>query len=956
MGLTAEPDHSDSGRPDLIGRRSEIHRLRRFVDRVRHGTAGALQLTGDPGVGKTALLEYVAALATSTGITVLRATGSQFEADIPYAALHQLLHPCLDELPHLSPPLADALTVALGLRQGPPPTTLLVANAVLALLHHVAEQRPLLLLVDDLPWLDRTSALALGMAARRLDDRPVALLAACRTGEPSFFDHAHLPITPIDPLSDDAAAALLSSRYPAMTPRVRRRLLEAALGNPLALLELPVSLGELTRTGAGPLPQALPLTRRLQNVFASRLQTLPAPVHDLLLLAVLDGTGDLRLIRAIAADRAARRPGDLDGDLDGDLGGEHAADGLCLAEQTGLVRADEISERLTFRHPLIRSAIVEMSTSEQRRRAHAELADRLADQPERYAWHLAAATTGPDEKIAAVLQRVAHTNLLRGDSLGAVTQLLRAADLSPTGHGRSERLAEAAYLGSVVTGDLHEAPHLLEQAHLAHPGPGGPLPTALADAYLLLNRDGDIDSAYRLLTTAVHHLDDPRDGHHNTLWEVLYTLIMICFFSGRADLWPPVQHLVDQLRPRPPEILAILSRTFSDPARLTPGMLARAEDSVANLGHHNSPARIIRTGIAVAYLDRLSGCREPLQRAVQHGREGGAVTSAIEALFLLAQDAFHTGRWDEARDLAEEGLRLCATHGYDLLTWPGRLTMGLLAAARGDTPAATGIAQDMEAWAMPRRVGILATYAHHIRGLAALSQADYDTAFHHAAAINPPGTLAPYAPHALWVLHDLIEAATHTGRRDLAAAHIKAARDLDLGRLSPRLRLVLLAGSTLTGLDTDPTDLEAAIKEPGNDRWPFDLARIQLTYGSHLRRARNTSDARRHLTAAADTFHRLGATPWAARADHELRATGISHTTSTTGLASLTPQQLQIARLAAAGHTNKEIAARLFLSPRTVSTHLYQAFPKLGITSRAALRDALTDPPLHENPEPGDER
>ena len=785
--------------------------------------------------------------------------------------------------------------------------------------------RPLLLIVDDLPWLDRASALVLGMVARRLAGLPVALLAACRTGEPSFFDQGDLPVVRVEPLSDEAATELLASRYPVMTPRVRRRLLDTALGNPLALLELPVSLGDLAQTVAGTLPAALPPGRRLQTAFASRVQALPALVYDLLLLAVLDGTGDLRLIRALAADRAGQ--------------------GLESAERAGLVRADESTARLTFRHPLIRSAIVELSTSEQRRHAHAELATRLAGQPERYAWHLAEATEEPDERVAALLQEVAHANLRRGDSVGAVTELLRAAELSPSGKGRSGRLAEAAYLGSIVTGDLRDAPRLLEQARRAHPGPGGPLAAAVAGAYHLLHGDGDVDTAHRLLATAIDELGDPRDAHNKVLIEALYTLLMICFFGGRADLWPPLQDAVERLTPRPPELLAILSKTFSDPARLTPAMLARADASVAGLGQQVSPARIIRTGIAVAYLDRLSYCREPLQRAIQHGREGGAITSAIEALFLLAQDAFHTGRWDEARQLTGEGLRLCDAHGYHLLAWPGRLTAALLSAARGDSQAATDIALSMDAWAGPRRAGIIGAYAAHVRSLTALGQADFETAFRNAAAISPPGTLAPYAPDALWVLLDLVEAAIHTGRRAEAAAHVAAARDGRLDRLSPRLRLVVLAGQAITEPRAGTAALELAITEPGNDRWPFDLARIQLIYGSHLRRVKRTTDARRQLAAAAEIFRRLGAIPWTARADGELRATGITVSAAGTGPASLTPQQRQIALLAAAGHTNKEIAARLFLSPRTVSTHLHQVFPKLGITSRAALRDALADTP-----------
>jgi DNA-binding CsgD family transcriptional regulator len=909
----------------LVGREPEIQRLRALLGQIAGGTGEALLLIGDPGVGKTSLLDVAAVLATESGIRPLRAAGSQFEAYLSYAALHQLLLPCLNEVSRLPPPLAGALNVALGLGEGEPPGQLMFATAVLALLQLAAKEQPLLLVVDDLPWLDRASALVLGMVARRLGGLPVGLLAACRAGESSFFDEGNLPVLQVEPLSEDASTTLLTSRYPVMTARVQRRLLDTALGNPLALLELPVSLGDLAQTVAGTLPAALPLSQRLQDVFASRIQGLPPSVYELLLLAALDGTGDLRLIRAIAADS----PGA----------------GLSAAERAGVVRADESTERLTFRHPLIRSAIVELSTSDQRRRAHAELAERLADQPERHAWHLAEATEEPDERVAALLQRVAHANLRRGDFVGALTQLLRAAELSPTGKGRSGRLAEAAYLGSIGTGDLRDAPRLLAEARRAHPGPGGPLAAAVAGAYHLLHGDGDVDTAHRLLTTAINELDDPRDAHDKVLIEALYTLIMICFFGGRAGLWPPLEDAVDRLVPRPPELLAILAKTFSDPARLTPEVLARADASVADLGQHVSPARIIRTGIAVAYLDRLSQCREPLQRTIQHGREGGAVTSAIEALFLLGQDAFHTGRWDEAGQLADEGLQLCGTHGYDLLTWPGRLTVALLAAARGDAQQATDIARDMDAWATPRRADIVRAYASHIRGLTALGQADFETAFHNAAAISPPGVLAPYAPHALWVFHDLVEAAMLTGRDAAAAAHVAAARECGLDRLSPRLRLVVLASEAIAEPHTDSAALEEAISEPGNDRWPFDLARIQLAYGSHLRRGKRTTDARRQLAAAAEIFHRLGATPWAARAEGELRATGITVTKADTGLASLTPQQRQIALLAAAGHTNKEIAARLFLSPRTISTHLYQVFPKLGITSRAALRDALADIP-----------
>ncbi len=274
-GRSARHDPAATGPTGLIGRETEIQRLHLFVGRIVDGAAEALLLSGDAGVGKTALLDQAAAIAAGSGDRLLRATGSQFEADISFAALHQLLHPCSPALPRLSPLHAQALDVALCLGEGAPPAQLLVAGAILALLRQVAGDGPLLLIVDDLPWLDRASALVLGMVARRLAGLPVALLAACRTSRPSFFDQGNLPVVRVEPLSEEAAAELLTSRYPVMTPRVRRRLLDDTRGNPLALLELPVSLGDLAQTVAGTLPAVLPIGRRLQAVFASRVRALP---------------------------------------------------------------------------------------------------------------------------------------------------------------------------------------------------------------------------------------------------------------------------------------------------------------------------------------------------------------------------------------------------------------------------------------------------------------------------------------------------------------------------------------------------------------------------------------------------------------------------------------------------------------------------------------------------------
>jgi AAA ATPase-like protein len=408
----------------LIGRDDEIVLLRSFVDRAT--TVGeALVLAGAAGVGKTVLLNAAAAYGTHAGIRTITVTGSQFEVDVSVAGLQQVVDPFLAYLPRLAEPQRTALRGALSLGEGPLADRPLIAGATRQLLIEAAAVSPILLVIDDLPWIDQVSAMILGFVARRLAGHRIGLLASARTGDEGFFDRTGLRTLDLRPLSEAAAADLLNDRYPALTPRVRQRLLAEAQGNPLALLELPVALNMGTNPASSTLPDTLPLTRRLQTVFAGRVRDLPEPTRQVLLLAVLDGSGDLRTLTAEEVDE------------------------LGPAERTRLVFLDRGAARLHFRHPLIRSAVVELSTSDERREIHRLLAARREGEPVRRAWHLAEAATGPDEHVAALLQEVAHLNLFRGDSVGAITQLLRAADLSPTGTARSSRLAEAAYLGAM---------------------------------------------------------------------------------------------------------------------------------------------------------------------------------------------------------------------------------------------------------------------------------------------------------------------------------------------------------------------------------------------------------------------------------------------------------------------------------------------------------------------------
>jgi DNA-binding CsgD family transcriptional regulator len=352
------------------------------------------------------------------------------------------------------------------------------------------------------------------------------------------------------------------------------------------------------------------------------------------------------------------------------------------------------------------------------------------------------------------------------------------------------------------------------------------------------------------------------------------------------------------------------------------------------------------------FTDRVEGCLPALRRVVDDGRSGGAVTSSIDALFLLGTHHYFTGAWDETERETAEGLALCDDLGFQMLAWPGYFLHGLVAAARGDQDTVRAMTDRMAAWGFPRRVGCIQHYSAHIDCQAALARGEYDAAFRHASLVSRPGELASHTPLALWLVLDLTEAAVRSDRGRDASAHVAAATDAGLGRISPRLNLVVLGAVAIAATGTAPPEqatdaFEEALASPDARLFPFETARIHLAYGEHLRRTRQAAAASVQLSHAAETFDRLGAAPWAKRAARELRAAGKTKPPLTPGQVqvdladTLTPQQRQVAELAAAGLTNKQIGERLFLSPRTVATHLYELFPKLGITSRAALRDAM---------------
>ena len=512
------------------------------------------------------------------------------------------------------------------------------------------------------------------------------------------------------------------------------------------------------------------------------------------------------------------------------------------------MRVSEGTGRLVFRHPLTRSAIVDLSTSGDRRRAHRALADQLEDQPERQAWHLAQAALGPDEKVAGLLEEAAHRILRKGDAVGAVAGLLRAADLSPFRSDQSRRLADAAYVGADVTGDLRSVSQLLAAARRADPELSESLPAAVAASYFLLNGDGDIDAAHRLLAGAIENYPSEHDTGTETLLEAVNTLLMVCLFGGRPELWEPFHMAIARLTPNVPQLLLLSSRTLSDPVRMAGPVLGQLDALLASLDLETDPTRIVRISIAAFYVDRLAACQGALWRVVHDGRAGGAVASAIQSLVMLSYNDIQSGDWEAGHTLAEEGLQLCEARGYQLFAWPARYCKALLAAARGDYDATLALTDEMIAWATPRGLRAAWHYSWHARGLAALGRGAFEDAYQNATAISPAGVLASHIQPVLWVPMDLVEAAVRTGRHAEASAHVTAMRDAGIAVLSPRLALLATASEAIAGPDdAAPGLFEKALAIPGADRFPFDLARVRLCYGERLRRARATTGSRAQL-------------------------------------------------------------------------------------------------------------
>ncbi|THA76055.1 helix-turn-helix transcriptional regulator [Streptomyces sp. A0642] len=913
----------------MVGREREQQVLSAFV---AASGGQALVLRGDTGVGKSALLSHLADLAAGDKHRVIRAAGVEAESELLFAGLHQILYPLLPYIDRLDDVHQRVFDVVFGRGESTPPSVMTLGIAVLDLLSLAASQHPLLLVLDDGQWLDASSTEVCGFVGRRLAGSSVKLVVGLRSDVPSGFDTAALSELPVTTLSEKASEQLLDLHHPGLDARVRRVVLDEAQGNPLALLELPPFVRD-SRVGRKPGEPfgytGVPLPLRLQHVYGARIESLGSVVRAELLRGALDGVRS-----GTSADHSR--------------GTRYRMVDAEEAAACGLVDIDPLSGDFVFRHPLVRSTVVQMATPNERRAAHAALALVHGDDLERRATHLGAFAVDPDEEVAAVLEAAADSATRRGGARAAVAWLTRAAELSESHAERSRRLGGAAFIAGHA-GLLDQAQQLVRSD--GEPGRDESPASVVASAYGALFEDGDVRSTQRRVFAAVEKWrDSGAQDSDEVLTRMVDLLLAINQYASDEVWWERSHELLGSLGDLVSPHSRIYQNAWGDVVRRGTGVHERIEEAFVGL-HHLEPWDVTRLGVAAYHVDTLSHYRPHLQRTVDREVETGAMAAGMTMLHLIMLDQIGVGEWDEAERTGQRCLELTTKHRHVLFAHHTRAYLGLVAALRGDTDRARELQAAVDAWARPRGVGFLTQIADAIGTTTALGEGDYEAAYLHAIGITPPGTFQPYAHQASRTLLDLVEAALHTGRSEQARQHALAAQQAHLPDISPRLALITYGALAMT--TTDPTEADRlyhrAETHPAATTFPFELARIRLAHGIRLRHTEGRKAARQPLALAAEAFERLGAPAWTERARAELRATGAPARTSSAHLAALTWQERRIADLAAGGLTNKEIGERMHLSPRTVSSHLYRVFPKLGITSRAALRDALGKFPTDQN-------
>lgn len=855
-----------------------------------------------------------------TGWRVLRCSGAPSETDMAFSGLNQLLTPRAAVLDRLEASTAETLAVALGLVPGRRPQEASVAEAVASLLSVGQAAGRHLLVVDDLQWLDTESIETMRLTFERMTASRLKVIATCRRGVPLAWDTT---VHELQPLTEPQAHDLVSARHRELGSAARHRIVAESGGNPLVLLELAHIAagrhGHSQTRGYG----EMAVTPRLNALYADDIAELTAPGRTTLLLAALTRHPKIATVQAAAPTC--------------DVPAE-----LSALEARQLVKVDE-HERVVFASQFVRHAILSASTAEERYTAHRALADAMADRPDHRAWHLGEATSEPDDAVAALLEHKAQEWRGSGDIAASVSALYRSADLSVDATQRHHRRALAQYLDARLTGEPARGPLPMGPAVRIAPGSSVALQSAIVSAFTAFDEDGNIDFAHRVLVNALDDCLDRGDRDGPVILEALEILLTVCKYAANERMWAAFYDVISGLDGVEDSLFLLRMRLVADPARTAVDAVGQLDETIGHLQVQKDPTLVTLVAAASHYVDRVRVLRPDLLLISRSARQGGSLSLAVSALMPVCIDDVRTGRWEDADRLIAECLDLCQETGFLMQSWPVRLAAAWLAGGRGDDAAARRIGTEVLRWASATGAGGAVRFAHQVLASSALTQGNWEDAYIHAAAVSAPGVLEPNVGHALWAAFDMVEAAVRAGHVAEAAAHTTALRDARLELLSPRLALIVAGCSAMVASDADFADLfDRALASPGASDWPVEQARLNLVCGERLRRCRRISKARVHLRLAVDGFAALGAPTWRARAQAELDATGHRDGDARSPMGALTPQEMQVARLAATGLTNKAIAERLSLSHRTVGAHLEQVLPKLGINSRARLGEVIS--------------
>ncbi len=902
--------------PVLFARQAEVDTLDRLLATARE-RGSSLVIRGAPGVGKTALLDAMDRRTCDLGWRVLRTEGTPSEKRLPLAALHRLLRPVMDSVDKLPAPQRDALRGAFGLVDVPPPEIFLVALAALGLLAEVAAQAPVAVLVDDMHWLDRSSAEVLTFVARRIESDPVLLLVATRTVDDDLLTYGALPEVTLQPLDELTAAALLDQAAPDLIEPSRQSILTAAEGNPLALLELPKALGQ---SQGSMLPGLLPVTQRLKSAFAARAADLPAVTEDLLLLAALNDSDSLTEI--LAGARALRSE-------------DVTLEGFAPAISAGLVEVTQSSVR--FRHPLIRSAIYQSSSLHRRQRAHAALSSVLHDDGDRRVWHRAAATLGTDEGVATELEQLGSRAERRGTIPGAISALERSAELTGSPVQRGRRLVRAADLAHQI-GQSSQVDRLLDEAEplLQHSR------DRLRWEWVREVSDRALQGGAARVDALVEMADEARQQSDVDLAvDILLGAGTRCWNLALDDeVGERVVAATERLGLEATDPRQLVINAYASPLRRGAAVIELLPRRQVLRGLQ--PDRLLLAGHAAACVGAFSEAEAICAAAADGLRRLGRLAPLSRALMLQAWAAARRSRWQVAIPAAEECVRLAVETHQPIVVATGLAAQATVAAVRGDLVSAADLAMRAEQSALANSNNIGLGLTQVARALSAAGEGRSSQAFDLLWRIYQDNDPAHQRMQGCWSIGIFAEAAAHSGHRDEALAELARLEPLAGGTPSPGVQIPLsFARAVLAEPDAAEEHFAVAVAQDLSD-WPFEHGRLMLAYGGWLRRQHRVSQSRSLLRAAREDFDRIGARPWAERARRELRAAGESSARPTTqAWDTLSPQEMQIAMLVAEGLGNKEIGERLYLSHRTVGSHLYRIFPKLGISSRAQLSSAL---------------